>query len=132
MNLKKIISLSLIISLTFQPIFSSEAGTEAQANAESSDPATSGDAKKAEKDSGAIKCHKKVLTDLGLEGVDQAADIDLELCPWVESSCCTVKDQLLIHETWTTAKVQENLKAKFDFHTKVGDSISLVDAGVYA
>lgn len=114
--------LCLVLLFTCKPILSSEADLPQGADANGSDSNEAnpdqGD-KKAETDSGVVKCSKNVMEKLGLEGQDNASDTELALCPNVKSSCCTVKDQIVIYDTWVAGKVKENLQAKFDVHLKV-------------
>jgi hypothetical protein len=122
MNLNHTITVCLVLLLTCKPILTSEADTVQPTDA-SGDTSTEanpvdGD-KKPETDSGVVKCAKKVLENLGLEGLDNASDTDMVMCPSVKSTCCTVKDQLVINETWIAGKAKENLQAKFDVHLKV-------------
>lgn len=67
-------------------------------------------------DSATIKCNQDLLISYGLEGVPYAQQQTLDMCKFVENSCCKVSDQLSIYANWETSGEAKNLQDRFKFH----------------
>ena len=64
-------------------------------------------------------CFQKALQALGLEGVPNAVEESLEMCPGVKHSCCKPSDQAIIYENWVTKGGEKFLQNRFQFYQEV-------------
>jgi hypothetical protein len=66
-----------------------------------------------------LECNQDLLISYGLDGNRYPVKADLDMCPTVEKTCCTVADQLTIYSNWAHGKEEENLHKRFKYHYKV-------------
>lgn len=64
-------------------------------------------------------CFQKSLIALGLEGVPNAINESLKMCPGVTSSCCKVSDQVLMYEGWVGEGNEKYITNRFEFYSQV-------------
>ena len=56
-------------------------------------------------------CNKELLNNIQLKGVDSNINLNLlTICPSVESSCCSIKDQLLLIDQYEVFEIKFNNK----------------------
>lgn len=56
-------------------------------------------------------CNKELLNNIQLKGVDSSVNLNLlTICPSVESSCCSIKDQLLLIDQYEVFEIKFNNK----------------------
>lgn len=65
------------------------------------------------------ECNQDILISYGLDGHRYPVKADLDMCPTVEMSCCTMADQLTIYSNWAHGKEEENLHKRFKYHYNV-------------
>jgi len=65
------------------------------------------------------ECNQDILISYGLDGNRYPVKADLDMCPTVEKSCCTMADQLTIYSNWAHGKEAENLHKRFKYHYNV-------------
>lgn len=65
------------------------------------------------------ECNQDILISYGLDGHRYPVKADLDMCPTVEKTCCTVADQLTIYSNWAHGKEEENLHKRFKYHYNV-------------
>lgn len=101
--------------------------TPAEANAEGGDsPAEGGDANAAAAPKKKlIKCKRHLLETFKLEGKEFGEEMTLDMCPDVETSCCTVKDQLTIFDAWVREEEGKKLTDRLDYHFTVYSELIL-------
>jgi hypothetical protein len=66
-----------------------------------------------------LECNQDLLISYGLDGNRYPVKADLDMCPTVEKSCCTMADQLTIYSNWAHGKEEENLHKRFKYHYNV-------------
>ena len=80
-------------------------------------------------------CNKELVTALGMKGVTDAIEDELEMCPSISFSCCTVKDQLVMYDNWVKVeepKLTSTLKGQFDVYSALLSEISEVEINAKA
>lgn len=65
------------------------------------------------------ECNQDILISYGLDGHKYPVKSDLDMCPTVERTCCTVSDQLTIYSNWAHGQEEENLHKRFKYHYNV-------------
>ena len=66
-----------------------------------------------------LECNQDLLISYGLDGNRYPVKADLDMCPTVEKTCCTMADQLTIYSNWAHGKEEENLHKRFKYHYNV-------------
>ena len=72
-----------------------------------------------------IECKKHLLETYGLEGLDHAKEMKLDMCGSVKNSCCKTSDQIAIFDNWVGAEEGKKLRERLDFHFKVYSELVL-------
>ena len=75
-------------------------------------------------------CNKELVTALGMKGLNEAIEDELEMCPSVNFTCCEVKDQLVMYDNWVKVeepKLTSTLKGQFDVYSSLLSEISEIE-----
>lgn len=67
----------------------------------------------------AIPCNQELLLSYGFEGLPFAVEDKLEMCSFVEKSCCTSEDQLIMFKSWVEGGEEKGLDNRFGYHREV-------------
>ena len=65
---------------------------------------------------GAVQCSTGALQSFGLKGPSTASAVRLEMCGFIESSCCVLEDQKVIFRHWKEEAEGPNLSGRLEFH----------------
>ena len=66
-----------------------------------------------------IPCNQELLETFGMEGVENAHQDFLEMCPTIKNSCCSIPDQLIIYKNWEELEQGKNIDFRFKYHQDI-------------
>ena len=64
-------------------------------------------------------CNQALLNSVGLLGLSNSKEMQMDICSSVKDSCCQLKDQLAIFDYMLASKEMENLAGRLAYHSKV-------------
>lgn len=119
MNLKKAF-LALFLLMLFGVTLSEEAeGSQTNTSPPKQTDTGSEDPQSQKPEPEGPPCFQKALQAIGLEGVPNAIEQNIKMCPGVKLSCCKPSDQVLIYEHWIQEGGEKFIQNRFAFYEEV-------------
>lgn len=78
-----------------------------------------------------LECDKEFLVSMGVIGLEQSKKLELEMCPTIRQSCCSIEDQINIYEFWIQGGEKKNLDERLAYHREVYYDLIKVVAEIY-
>ena len=65
-----------------------------------------------------LKCRQNILEAYGLDGLEESKEMEFNMCPDIQESCCEFEDQLIIYDNWIKSNEKKILENHYKIFTK--------------